>query len=398
MSGFPETYGIPTLVPPPEGYIVDFENPQRQAVLEHYLIFGIGGPLAFIALMQRFYTKIFLSKGLQIDDAFMALAWVSSILTQALLTHAVSIKTLTAHAWEIPLDNFRKYQLLTYAAGGIFMLCNGFTKLSLLTFYLHISPEKPFRIAVWTSIGIVGVYTSVITTMLFVNCSPPRKAFDVTITEGHCIDVAILYIATAASNIFTDLILFILPIPTVLKLRMSNVQKIGAMCVFGIGSVTVATSIVRLVLLFPALASTDITWDAAPANIWSFLEANLFIICGSFPTLRKFFKHFAPKLMGSSNLSYGRSHSYGPSAYANAQSGVGRQRKDRSQYEQFPDENEMRTFTSKTREGDKERGVTMATVDAGSMVDQDTDGHSDKAILHGDKAIMQTTSFTVRYD
>lgn len=68
MSGFPETYGIPTLVPPPEGYVVDFENPQRQAVLEHYLIFGIGGPLAFIALMQRFYTKIFLSKGLQIDD------------------------------------------------------------------------------------------------------------------------------------------------------------------------------------------------------------------------------------------------------------------------------------------------------------------------------------------
>lgn len=68
MADFPVTNGVQTLVPPPEGYVVDFENPQQQKVLEHYLIFGILGPLAFIALLQRYYTKIFLSKGLQVDD------------------------------------------------------------------------------------------------------------------------------------------------------------------------------------------------------------------------------------------------------------------------------------------------------------------------------------------
>lgn len=68
LEGFPIINGTQVLRPPPEGYVVDFENPTRQYVLEHYFIFGIMGTLAFIALLQRFYVKMFLSKGLQIDD------------------------------------------------------------------------------------------------------------------------------------------------------------------------------------------------------------------------------------------------------------------------------------------------------------------------------------------
>lgn len=69
MSSWPyQVDGVDVFRLPPEGYVVDFANPKQQKVLEHYLIFGIGAPIAFVALMQRFYTKMFLSKGLQIDD------------------------------------------------------------------------------------------------------------------------------------------------------------------------------------------------------------------------------------------------------------------------------------------------------------------------------------------
>ncbi|GKT94538.1 integral membrane protein [Colletotrichum tofieldiae] len=50
------------------GYQVDFEHPQQQKVLEHYLVFGILGPLALLTLVQRFYTKVCLSDGLKVDD------------------------------------------------------------------------------------------------------------------------------------------------------------------------------------------------------------------------------------------------------------------------------------------------------------------------------------------
>jgi hypothetical protein len=64
----PVVDGVTLLAPAPEGWVVDLENPTRTAVMEHYLIFGIMGGFAFIALCQRYYTKIFLSQGLKIDD------------------------------------------------------------------------------------------------------------------------------------------------------------------------------------------------------------------------------------------------------------------------------------------------------------------------------------------
>ncbi|KAF9876583.1 integral membrane protein (Pth11) [Colletotrichum karsti] len=347
-----------SVIPPPPGVTVDFDHPRQQKVLEHYLIFGIGGTIAFIALCQRFYTKIFLSKGLQVDDAFMFLGWAASVVTQAMLVASIAEGGMCAHAWEMPLSRFERYSVTVYVTAPVFMLCNGFTKLSLLTFYLHLSPQKWFR------------------------------TFDFTITDGSCLDVGVLYIATAVSNIITDVMLFILPLPMIFNLRMKMAQKIGAMLIFAVGSITIATSITRLVLLPALLTSTDPSWDAAPANIWTFIEGNLFVICGSMPTLRKFFKHFAPKLMGSSSNPSSYGAAYHVSAYANQQSNIAKSR-HRAHYEQFSDENEMHTFHSdrKRTEEDMESGFTSVVVAGGGR--ESADDMSDKAIL-------QTKTVTVQ--
>lgn len=121
-------------------------------------------------------------------------------------------------------------------------MCNGLVKLSLLVFYLHISPQKWFRISVWATTAIVGLYTVVISALFLFNCVPPRKQFDLKV-EGSCFDPGPLYIATAVSNIVTDIILILLPIPMVYQLHMPRPQKIGAVVVFGIGSVYVLTCI-----------------------------------------------------------------------------------------------------------------------------------------------------------
>lgn len=71
MASFPKIDGVEVFRLPPEGYVVDFDHPKQQKRLDHFLIFGIGGPLALIALLQRYYTKIFLSKGLQVDDGMI---------------------------------------------------------------------------------------------------------------------------------------------------------------------------------------------------------------------------------------------------------------------------------------------------------------------------------------
>ncbi|GKT73773.1 integral membrane protein [Colletotrichum tofieldiae] len=160
--------------------------------------------------------------------------------------------------------------------------------------------------------------------------------------------------ATAVSNIITDVMLFVLPMPMIFNLRMKMAQKIGAVFIFAIGSV--------------------------------FIEANLFVICGSMPTLRKFFKHFAPKIMGSStNPSSYVHNNYRISAYANQRSNAMKSRQ-RKQYEQFPEENEMHTFNS-DRKREEDSGFMSVVVATGGR---------DSADDMSDKAILQTKTVTVQ--
>ncbi|OHF03678.1 integral membrane protein [Colletotrichum orchidophilum] len=394
-----------SVIPAPPGVTVDFDHPRQQKVLEHYLLFGIGGTIAFIALCQRFYTKLFLSKGLRVDDILMFLGWGASVVTQAMLVASIAKGGMCAHAWEMPMSRFVQYSIVsrdaeslhysgradlaktTYVTAPVFMLCNGSTKLSLLAFYLQLSPQKWFRVAVWTGIAVVSLYTTCITVLMLFHCNPVRKAFDFTITGGKCLDVGILYMATAVSNIVTDVMLFILPMPMIFSLRMKMASKIGAVIIFAIGSMTVATSIVRLTYLPPLLKSVDPSWDAAPANIWTFIEANLFVICGSMPTLRKFFKHFAPKLMGSSTNPSSYVIGGYRMSYAHQKSLNAMRSRQRKQYEQFPDMNEMHTFnTDRKRTDEEEPGFSSVVVAAGGR------GSGDD---RSDKAILQTKTVTI---
>jgi hypothetical protein len=299
MSAFPVTDGVTTVIAAPDDYDVDFANPQQQFVIHHYLIFGLLGFLAVACLVQRLYTKHFLSGGLQIEDVLITLAWLASVVMQSVQTWSISIGGLGHHAWEMPIEVFTKHMLSSYIVAPIFIACNGLSKTSLLTFYLRISPQKSFKMVVWATIAMVVGYTTTIAGLLLFGCRPIRSAWDPYVV-GKCVDQPSLYIAIAVSNIVSDCILFVIPIPTVARLKMPVAQKIGAGLMFGVGSMTVATSIVRMVYLPGLLKSNDIPWVAAPANVWSFVEINLFVICGSMPTLRKFLKRFAPKLMGSS--------------------------------------------------------------------------------------------------
>jgi hypothetical protein len=113
------------------------------------------------------------------------------------------------------------------------------------------------------------------------------------------------------------------------------------------------------------------------------------------PTIRKFFKHFAPKLMGVSTSapSYG-TPGYAGGAYASKtapNATAARTRKLRSQYENFDDddENEMQVFDPSKSLRDDKRSNVAVNIDGGGEPQPDNGS---------EKAILQTKTFDVRYD
>ncbi|KAI7908779.1 hypothetical protein M9X92_012003 [Pyricularia oryzae] len=75
-NGFPVLEGVTVFALPPDGYATDLKNPAAQSALAHFLVFGIAGSLALIALCQRMFTKTFLVKVIYIDNWFMCITWI----------------------------------------------------------------------------------------------------------------------------------------------------------------------------------------------------------------------------------------------------------------------------------------------------------------------------------
>lgn len=118
----------------------------------------------------------------------------------------------------------------------LYLVCQALAKCSLLLFYHRMSRLRWFMVlSTVTMFFVIGYTVSVILALIFA-CKPIAKAWDATITGGSCINRGGLYLTIAITNIITDLILLILPIPLVWRLQMPRIQKLGLIVIFIIGS------------------------------------------------------------------------------------------------------------------------------------------------------------------
>ncbi|KAF4825696.1 Satratoxin biosynthesis SC1 cluster protein 4 [Colletotrichum siamense] len=388
----PVVNGVVTLLPAPEGYVVNFDHPQRQAVPAAFWVCGVGSFLSALLMAQRLYTKAFLVGRLQLDDLFLLLAWLTSITTIALCTHMFAVGAGGVHAWEIPIEKFHIFMMDVFLAAPIYTICGSFAKVSLLIFYMRLSPQRWFKWAVWITLGVIISYSAALFFALIFACDPIAMSWDVTVTEGTCIDRPAIYIATAVANIVSDVMIFSLPIPIVVKLQIPRRQKIGLFFIFAVGSLTVVTSLIRVSLLPAMLTSLDQTWAISYASLWIIVEANLLIICAALPTLRKFFRHVAPKIIGESTYAKGSKKSVtGSTTISRMTIGGSNGRRNRNGHPQ-PNEDDGEAFDMERGGGDHSASrTTPAYKDTPSYHD---DVFAEQAI-NLSNAIIQTRTVTV---
>lgn len=109
-------------------------------------------------------------------------------------------------------------------------------KVSVLLLYLRLSPAKAFRAVCYLLIFVLVANAFANIMAFFFSCRPFRKEWDLSITDGKCIDRPRQSISSGYFNIFMDAILLVLPLPTVWKLQLPLRQKIAVTGVFMTGS------------------------------------------------------------------------------------------------------------------------------------------------------------------
>ncbi|KAE8153033.1 hypothetical protein BDV25DRAFT_44857 [Aspergillus avenaceus] len=266
------------------------------------VVAGVGISINTSLLLLRVYTKWHILRKLWWDDLFLAIAWAFSIGTQAIIFYGFAHAGYGVHIQYLSPATLKIYGKCIFAASIIYVPALAFAKLALLVLYyklLH-ATHRLWVYTIYTVAGIITGYSIALDLALIFGCSPLEKSWNLAITEGSCISQTGVYLATAVTNTVSDVVLILIPIPIILTLRLPFVQKLGVACVFGIGCLTIVTSIVRLATLMPLVTSKDQTRQISLAGLFINIEANFIIICNSLPYLRHFLRHHAPRWIGDS--------------------------------------------------------------------------------------------------
>lgn len=180
-----------------------------------------------------------------------------------------------------------------------------FVKLSILWFYRTIASHRTFRRVVNGTIVFVMAYTLATTLASAFQCEKPSQSYDVSgylaqfdnnpqtkKSNVKCFDPSRLWVFTGVVNLSTDVLIMIMPIPTLLGLRVPMSKRLALIGIFSVGIMAIVASCVRMWVM--AL------WIESPQNgarfgtdmlLWGQIETNSGIVSASVPFLRLMFRN-----------------------------------------------------------------------------------------------------------
>jgi hypothetical protein len=186
-----------------------------------------------------------------------------------------------------------------YRLSYILDLC--LIKTSILLFYKCIASSRAsFHrvVSVLLAINLIGS-ASMIVAAIF-TCYPVADAWSFSVFEqgfkgihaSQCYNPGPFWLANAAYNLVTDVLIWTLPIVFLLNLKTMDLRRrLELVAIFSIGIMAIVGSAARLRVIVLWLSDfAHQAENAADLQIWSQVEQNVGIIAGSVPFLRPIFR------------------------------------------------------------------------------------------------------------
>jgi hypothetical protein len=124
---------------------------------------------------------------------------------------------------------------IEFAAYIAYATAISFTKFAVIASYIRLFPHANIRrISYATSFIVVAFWISSLFVICFA-CYPIQALWNWTIVGAKCFPLVNYFYVAAAFNIATDLVLCVLPIPTLLGLKMPKAQRIVVCILFSFG-------------------------------------------------------------------------------------------------------------------------------------------------------------------
>ncbi|KAM7197565.1 hypothetical protein V8F33_005531 [Rhypophila sp. PSN 637] len=278
--------------PPPEILATwptpNYENPESRGP-SLLIIEVITLLLALLALAIRLYVKFGLLRKPRWDDYLMIMAAVSATGLTISICLANTLYKWDHHIWDLQFDDLVTARKVSLAAQLLYLLASTVAKISILLSYIALAvPDSTLHRASQVTIVFIVLSNLSIFIVILAQCKPVSSYWNIMkvnedchIREGHFL------MAQAGMTVIMDLLVWILPLPTLYKARLPFRQRLALIVLFSFGAVVVVAACLRTYWLWwAAIISWDMTWDCFDEWIWTAVEVHLGIICGCVPWCR----------------------------------------------------------------------------------------------------------------
>ncbi|KAK2002730.1 hypothetical protein LX36DRAFT_651843 [Colletotrichum falcatum] len=247
--------------------------------------------IAFVAVALRIYTRCCIVKQIGMDDLSAAFTFLLVFGSGFAAVWNVT-NGLGRHVYFLSPEEIKDYMMTFYTSIVLYNAALGGIKMTfLLQYYRVLAVQKMKKVFIGAMV-IVGAYSvSQILLMIF-QCSPIATFWDSTV-PGTCLPNYPVWYANAAGNIFTDIMVLVLPLPSINSLKLRRGQKYVLLGIFCLGFFTCVISIIRIRFL---RLEQDFTWTNVESSSWSVGELCCGLTCACLPTCRPLVSRFIPAL------------------------------------------------------------------------------------------------------
>ncbi|KAF4455780.1 hypothetical protein F53441_1979 [Fusarium austroafricanum] len=263
--------------------------------------------LGTIVYGMRIYTRVKLLKNpLRLDDFLTGASLVACWAFYACTMGMVAEGGCATNFWQVRQSSYETLLKWTIPVNIFYMLSSDLAKISLLFFYLRLSPERNFRIVIYALVSLFGLYAFIYAMISLFGCQPIKASWDLAAqATGKCIDKFGFFLAASVANVVMDLIILLLPLRIVIPLQIPRRQKLSLLFLFTTGGFVIIVAIWNSVLTVKLFSSPNYTWGLAYELCWMYAELTGCVICASASSLKPFFKRILPNLFSSHGNSYG---------------------------------------------------------------------------------------------
>ncbi|KAF5725206.1 integral membrane protein [Fusarium mundagurra] len=240
------------LPPGLDKHVVAMKNPGAKDILVSLILVFIATILVIARLNLRLQIQ---KRKLLLSDIFMVAAWISGVITAAFSPVFAVLKAF---------DPSVHTTLEGYDGGSANLVL--ILKAALLAVYLQVFPEFMVkrRRFLWVTIWDLNPSKT---------C--PKWTYAVTFHVGWGL------------SFLGDLLVFILPWLIVPALHVRRTLRFGIYFTFLLGTVNMAVSLVRFVMIWKAGADSSISLSTIV--LWSALDVNIGLVVACLPSLRPYF-------------------------------------------------------------------------------------------------------------